>query len=158
MVGRLFQARPDLRQVAGSGFRIELRCDQSVPGCGDGIQGSWQHEHKRAVGDASETAALQCAGSDGFKREHTEEFAKAFHVFVQKWADRFRAPIPSREPCATGGDHHIHDRISDPLAHRCSDPITVVSTELTATQLMACVHQTFLQSVSAWIRCKSSAV
>lgn len=158
MVGRFFEAFPNLRQVAGSGLFIELRCDQSVPGCGDSIKGSGQHEHKGSVSDASQAAALECAGSNGFKREHTEEFAKAFHVFVEKWADRFRAPIPSRESCATGGDHHIHGWIGDPLAHRCSDLITVVGTKVPATQLMACIDQPFLQSISAWIRCERAAV
>ena len=138
-------------QVAGLGFDIQLVCDQAVPGCGDGILRSRQHEDECAVGHASEAATLQAACADGLEGEHPEQFTEPIDALVQQGCDGFRAAVASGEARAATRDHHVNGGIDDPLAHRCSDPIAVVRADFAAVQLMTSSEQAFLKQVSAWI-------
>ena len=140
------------------GFYVQLGCDQAVPGCGDGILRSRQHEQKCAVGHAGEAATLQAAGADGLEGEHPEQFTEPIDGLVQQGANGFRAAVASSEACSATSDHHVNGGIDDPLAHRCSDPIAVVRTDFAAVQLMTSSQQAFLKQVSTWIGFQGSTV
>jgi hypothetical protein len=63
------------------------------------------------------------------KGEHPEQFTETFNRLIQQGADSFRGAIASGQAGATAGDHHIHRRICDPVAHLGSDPVAVIRTE-----------------------------
>lgn len=132
-------------------MRIQLSADQAVPGCCDRIQRSRQHEDERAVGDAGQTSALQCARADALEGQHPEQFAKAVDCFVQQGGDGLRCAISAGQPGTAAADHHVDIGIGDPAAQFRSDPIAVIGAESSLFEPMAGGFQAVLQVITAGV-------
>ncbi len=147
MINWFAQSWHQLYEVAGLGRAVELQLDQAVPCCFHGIEGSWQDKHDRAVGYPRQTAALQAAGANRLERQHAEQLTEAIDAFVQQGGDGLRSAITAGQSCAATRDHHIHVWCGNPAAHHSSDPITVIWTDRTFRQEMACGSQPLLQAM-----------
>lgn len=129
-----------------------------MPSCGDGIQGPRQHKDKSAIGHACQTTALQGAGADAVKGDHTEQLTKSVDGFVQQRFNGFWCPISTGQACPAAGDHHVNGWVSDPSAEFRPDLIAIVRTECTLMELMASVCDAALQLIAAAVLVESACV
>lgn len=158
LIGIFPQARQQLNQIAGEGFRIQLGADQPIPGCGHRIEGTGQHEDERAIGHPSEAAALEAAGANGLEGEHPEELSEAIHGLIEQGSHRLRGAITTGEAGATTADHHLHGWISDPTADLRSDPVSVIGHLATLLQPVARILQALLQGITGGIVGEASPI
>ena len=157
MVGFL-QSTAQLRQVARTGGGVQLSLDQFSPGCAHGIDGSREYKDECSVGHPGQTATLQGTGSDGLKRQDSEQFAESLDRLVQKRDHRFRCAVPTGETRSARRDHDIHRWFGDPLADLRANLVAVVGTNRSFVNLMSCFGELVLQVITAGIVSRCATV